>query len=145
VTGNKTQPTNADVDAFLRRIAPEQKRRDAQRLHAIFQDVTGFPAQMWGTAIIGYGSYHYRTAAGREGDWLATGFSPRKAAISVYVMPGYTEFPDIVTRLGKHKRGKSCFYINKLADVDLAVLAELIRAGLDDLGATHEITPEGRL
>lgn len=91
---------------------------------------------MWGEAIVGYGRYHYRYKSGREGDFLATGFAPRKSALSIYIMPGYADFGDILARLGKHKTGKSCLYVNKLADIDLEVLADLIRAGLCDL-ATH--------
>ncbi len=96
---------------------------------------------MWGPSIVGYGRYHYRYKSGREGDFLATGFSPRKAAHSIYIMPGYADFTHILSRLGKHKLGKSCLYVNKLADIDLDVLAELIRAGLDDLEKTWSVDP----
>jgi hypothetical protein len=94
---------------------------------------------MWGPTMVGYGQYHYRYATGREGDFLATGFSPRKANLSIYIMPGYRDYGAILKRLGKHKTGKSCLYINKLADVDAGVLEELIRAGLKDLGETHDV------
>lgn len=97
---------------------------------------------MWGPSIIGYGRYAYRTQSGREGEFLATGFSPRKAAHSIYIMPGYADFGPLLKRLGKHKSGRACLYINKLADVDEGVLAEVIRAGLDDLARLHEIHPE---
>ncbi len=90
---------------------------------------------MWGPTIVGYGQYHYTYDSGRQGDFLATGFSPRKSNLSIYIMPGYADFQTILDRLGKHKIGKSCLYINKLVDVDLDVLAELIRAGLADLAA----------
>jgi len=96
---------------------------------------------MWGASIVGYGRYHYRYKSGREGDFLATGFSPRKTALSVYIMPGYADFGDILSRLGKHKLGKSCLYVNKLADIDLDVLSELIRAGLEDLGRLWPVEP----
>ncbi len=96
---------------------------------------------MWGPSIVGYGRYHYRYKSGREGDFLATGFSPRKAALSIYIMPGYADFGDILSRLGKHKLGKSCLYVNKLADIDLDVLAELIRAGLEDLEKHWPVEP----
>ena len=88
---------------------------------------------MWGPTIIGYGEYHYTYDSGREGDFLATGFSPRKANMVLYIMPGYQEFGEILERLGKHRTGKSCLYVNKLADIDLNVLSELIRTGLRDL------------
>ncbi len=96
---------------------------------------------MWGASMIGYGRYHYRYKSGREGDFLATGFSPRKSALSIFIMPGYADFGDILTRLGKHKLGKSCLYVNKLADIDLDVLSELIRAGLKDLDQHWPVQP----
>ena len=96
---------------------------------------------MWGPSIIGYGRYHYRYKSGREGDFLATGFSPRKANLSIYIMPGYQDYSEILNRLGKHKLGKSCLYVNKLADIDLEVLAELIRAGLQDLDRVWPVQP----
>jgi len=96
---------------------------------------------MWGPTIIGCGQYRYRYDSGREGDFLATGFSPRKANLSIYILPGYGDFGAILDRLGKHRTGKSCLYINKLADIDTDVLAELIRAGLDDPGRRWTITP----
>jgi hypothetical protein len=96
---------------------------------------------MWGPTMIGYGQYHYRYDSGREGDFLATGFSPRKANLSIYILPGYADFGPILSRLGKHRTGKSCLYVNRLADIDLAVLEELIRAGLEDLGRRWPVTP----
>lgn len=133
---NKTQPTEASVEEFLAAVEPERKRADAQALDALFRQTTGFQPRMWGDSILGYGQYHYRYATGREGDFLATGFSPRKANLSIYIMPGYANFGDLMARLGKHKTGRSCLYVNKLADIDTEVLQELIRAGLRDL-ATH--------
>ncbi|MBO9450867.1 DUF1801 domain-containing protein [Tropicibacter sp. R16_0] len=136
MSSNKTQPSDADVAAYLAGVMPASKSADAVRLDQLFRAVTGFQPVMWGEAIVGYGRYHYRYTSGREGDFLATGFAPRKAALSIYIMPGYADFEDILARLGKHKIGKSCLYVNKLADIDLDVLGELIRAGLRDL-ATH--------
>ncbi|WP_300520055.1 DUF1801 domain-containing protein [Aliiroseovarius sp.] len=133
MSANKTQPTTASVQAFLDAVEPERRRADAVVLDRLFRDVTGFAPVMWGASIVGYGAYHCVYASGREGDFLATGFSPRKSALSLYIMPGYQDFGGLLDRLGKHKRGKSCLYINKLADVDLEVLAELIREGLDGL------------
>ncbi len=120
---------------FLDAVAPERRRKDALALDHLFREVTGFTPVMWGPSLVGYGAYHYVYASGREGDFLATGFAPRKSALSLYIMPGYQDFGDLLDRLGKHKHGRSCLYINKLADVDLEVLAELIRAGLDGLGS----------
>lgn len=138
---NKTQPTNASVASYLSGLAPERKRDEARQLDVLFQKVTGFTPVMWGPSIIGYGRYHYRYASGREGAFLATGFAPRKANFSIYIMPGYTDFSDILVGLGKHKTGKSCLYINKLADIDLTVLEELIRAGLKDLDQRWPVEP----
>lgn len=138
---NKTQPTKASVDAFLSSVEPEQKRIDAQHLDQLFQRVTGYQPVMWGTLIIGYGKYHYRYESGREGDFLATGFSPRKANFAVYIMPGYTDFGYILQRLGKFKLGKSCLYFNKLADLDLEVLSTLVKAGLEDLDTRWPVRP----
>ena len=136
MSGNKTQPTDVRVADFLEQVEPGRKRDEARRLDAIFRETTGFAPVMWGPSMIGYGRYHYVYASGREGDFLATGFSPRRSAHSIYILPGYADFSDILGRLGKHKTGKSCLYVTKLADIDEDVLRELIRAGLADL-ATH--------
>lgn len=141
MTQNKTQPTPADVDAFLGAVEPERRREDGRALNALFERVTGWSPVMWGPSMIGYGSYHYRYDSGREGDFLATGFSPRKANLSIYIMPGYADYASLLDRLGKHKMGKSCLYVSKLGDVDLDVLSELIQAGLEDLGRTWPVTP----
>ena len=138
---NKTKPTDQSVAEFIAGVEPARRQDDAITLNALFQDVTGWQPRLWGPSIIGYGQYHYTYASGREGDSLATGFSPRKANMVLYIMPGYADFDDILARLGKFKIGKSCLYINKLADVDLDVIAEIIRAGLDDLGTRWPIEP----
>lgn len=139
---NKTVPTGASVEAFLAGAEPARKAAEARNLDALFRRVTGYAPQMWGPSIIGYGRYHYRYASGREGDFLATGFSPRKAQHTIYIMPGYQDYGAILSRFGKHKLGKSCLYVNKLADIDLDALAELIRAGLKDLNALWPVQPE---
>lgn len=138
---NKTTATDASVAAFLAAVEPEKKRRDAETLDVLFRRVTGYRPRMWGPTIVGYGQYHYRYATGREGDFLATGFSPRKANLSIYIMPGYADFGDLLARLGKHKTGKSCLYVNRLADIDVQVLEELIRAGLRDLETHWPVEP----
>ena len=138
---NKTAPTDQSVQTFIATIEPAAKRDDAQVLDRLFREVTGFQPIMWGPSIIGYGQYHYVYDSGRQGDFLATGFSPRKTRHSIYIMPGYADFGDILARLGKHKMGKSCLYVNKLADIDLDVLAELIRAGLADLNQIWPVQP----
>ena len=138
---NKTAPTDQTVQAFIASVEPAAKQDDARVLDRLFREVTGFQPVMWGPSIIGYGQYHYVYDSGRQGDFLATGFSPRKARHSIYIMPGYADFGDILARLGKHKMGKSCLYVNMLADIDLDVLAELIRAGLADLDKKWPIQP----
>ena len=138
-TENKTKSTDATVEDFLAGVEPEKKREEARVLDQLFRKVTGWQPVMWGPAIIGYGSYHYKYASGREGDMCATGFSPRKAQHSVYVLPGYADFGDYLDRLGKHTIGKSCLYFKKLEDIDLDVLAELIEAGLEDLGQKYPV------
>lgn len=139
MTENKTHATGADVTAFLKAVEHPTRRADGLALDQLFREITRWAPRMWGPSIVGYGAYHYKYATGREGDFLATGFSPRKANLSIYVMPGYANFQPILDRLGKHKMGKSCLYINKLADVDLDVLAELIRAGLKDLNQKYPV------
>ncbi|TNE67563.1 MAG: DUF1801 domain-containing protein [Alphaproteobacteria bacterium] len=124
---NKTRATDASVEAFLAAVTPAAKQADARALDALMQDITGEQARMWGPTIVGYGSYHYRYDSGREGDSCLTGFSPRKAAISVYIMPGFDSYDALLARLGKHKTGASCLYVNKLADIDMDILAELVR------------------
>ena len=141
MTQNKTQPTSQAVTDFLQSVDHPVRRADGIALDQMFRQITGWQPQMWGPSIIGYGQYHYTYDSGREGDFLATGFSPRKANLSVYIMPGYTDFSAILARLGKHKIGKSCLYINKLSDIDMDVLAELVRAGLDDLAQKWPVTP----
>lgn len=129
-------PNASDVSSFLSAVAPERRHREAGVLNALFCEVTGWSPKLWRGGILGYGTYDYSYASGRTGTYLATGFAPRKARLSVYIMPGYTDFGHILAELGKHQIGKSCLYINRLEDVDLTVLKTLVRAGLDDL-ATH--------
>ena len=138
---NKTQPTKQSVDAFLSTVEPEQKRIDAQVLDQLFQRVTRCQPVMWGASIVGYGRYHYRYESGREGDFLATGFSPRKANFAVYIMPGYADFDQILEGLGKFKLGKSCLYFRKLADIDQDALSRLVNAGLEDLNRRWPVKP----
>lgn len=124
----KTKPTDANVSEFLNAIADDQKRADALTLCALFEKVIGVPPKMWGPAIVGFGQYHYKYESGQEGDWFIAGFSPRKANFSLYIMPcmdaGYADF---LSRLGKHKTGKSCLYLTKLQQIDLDVLQEMLR------------------
>ncbi len=130
---NKTQATNVDVRAFLEAVEHPVRRADALALDDMLCRVTGWKPRMWGPTIVGYGEYRYTYDTGREGDFLATGFSPRKANLSLYIMPGYQGFGRLLERLGKHKTGAACLCINKLADVDMGVVEDIVRAGLEDL------------
>lgn len=124
----KTKPTDADVEAFLAGIPDPQKRSDSLVLLDLFRAVTGEQPRMWGSSIVGFGDYHYAYASGREGDWFVTGFSPRKQNLTLYCMGSYEPHAELLARLGKHKLGKGCLYINRLRDVDLGVLRELVAA-----------------
>jgi hypothetical protein len=131
---NKTQITEVDPGAFLASVEPPAKRDDGQVLDALFRRVTGEPPKMWGPTIVGYGTYTYRYDSGRGGTMCRTGFSPRKAKHSLYIMDcgdrdDETAFAPLLARLGKHSRGKACLYVNKLSDIDLGVLEEMIALG----------------
>lgn len=123
----KTKETNESVMDFIGKIDNEKKREDAYQLIDIFNEVTGVPAKMWGTSIIGFGKYHYKYKSGHEGDAPLVGFSPRKAKISLYLAVGDQSRGNILKDFGKHTTGKACVYINKLADIDILVLKELIK------------------
>ena len=131
---NKTQAHGGDVAAFIETVADEKQRADAHAIAAMMARLSGEPAKMWGPSIIGFGRYHYKYDSGREGDMCRAGFSPRKANMSLYLMSGYSDseagakMAALRDRLRKHKTGASCLYINKLADVDMAVLREMIEA-----------------
>ena len=122
----KTRPTADSVRAFIDAVEDEQKRADSHTIAMIMEDITGAAPQMWGPSIVGFGSYHYRYASGREGDFMLTGFSPRKRALTLYIMAGFSAYDALLAKLGKHATGKSCLYIKRLADVDQAVLRELV-------------------
>ena len=128
--GNKTIETEACVEDYLSAIVPEQKQEDCRAICAIMERLTGSPPKMWGGSIVGFGQYHYKYESGREGDAVRTGFAARAQNISIYIMPGYQDFEDELSRLGKHKVGKSCLYLKRLSDVDENVLEEMIAKGL---------------
>jgi len=122
----KTKVNDQPVAAFLDGVADEGRRQDCYTILEMMKKATRAEPKMWGDSIVGFGSYHYTYASGRGGDWLLTGFSPRKQNLTLYIMSGFSGFEELLSRLGKHKTGKGCLYIKKLADVDLAVLQELI-------------------
>ena len=126
MSGNKTKPTGASVDAFLDGLADAQMQADCRAVAAMMAEVTGSEPRLWGSSIVGFGTYHYRYASGREGDFMLAGFAPRKRALTLYIMAGFAEYADLLAHLGKHTTGKSCLYVKRLADVDQAVLRELV-------------------
>jgi hypothetical protein len=126
----KTAPTTASVDDFLAAVPDETRRRDAIAVRDLMRQVTGEPPTMWGDAIVGFGHRHLRYASGRELDWFLVGFSPRKAATTLYLGEGFPEKEQLLARLGRHTVGKGCLYVKRLADVDLDVLTELVRASV---------------
>ncbi|MYL64532.1 DUF1801 domain-containing protein [Bacillus hwajinpoensis] len=129
----KTKETDNSVIEFIESVDHPKKREDGYRLLDLFTETTGYEAKLWGPSIIGFGSYHYKYATGHEGDAPLVGFSPRKAKISLYLAQGEPERENVLQRLGKHKTGKACVYVNKLDDVDLDVLKEMIRQSVDYL------------
>ena len=135
---NKTQPGGASVTAFMAAIEDPRMRADARKVAAMMRQATGKRARLWGRSIVGYGSYHYRYDSGREGDFMITGFSPRKQALTVYIMPGFARFGKLMSKLGKYRTGKSCLYIKRLEDVDETVLEQLIRESVDYMRAHYE-------
>lgn len=122
----KTKKHEGSVLDFLNAVENEQRRTDSLRLLEIMTDVTGEPPAMWGPSIVGFGTYHYVYESGREGDWMLTGFSPRKQSLTLYIMSGFGRFDELLGKLGTFKTGKSCLYVNRLEDVDEAVLREMI-------------------
>ena len=137
MTELKTQPTKASVDAYMKAIEPEQKRKDCQEILETMIKVTGEKPVIWGDSIVGFGTYHYKGASGREGDWFRMGFSSRKANLTVYLNHGFKDNQDLLTKLGKHKLGSGCLYINKLADVDKKVLTDLIKHNHERMKKTY--------
>ncbi|MCU0485814.1 MAG: DUF1801 domain-containing protein [Anaerolineales bacterium] len=127
---NKTRQNDASVSAFLDGVANERRRQDSYVVLALMEKITGLEPKMWGEAIIGFGSQHYRYESGREGDQPLVAFSPRKQSLTLYITMGFNGCQDLLDRLGKHKTSKACLYVNRLADVDLAVLEELIARSL---------------
>ncbi len=142
----KTQPTEVSVDNFLANTCEPQRLIDCQKLVQIMTTMTNQAPQMWGSSIVGFGKYHYVYSSGKEADWLAVGFSPRKANITIYIMTGFGDYMDesdetkeLMSKLGKYKTGKSCLYVKRLEDIDLEVLKQLIRRSLEILKEKYEV------
>lgn len=128
----KTQENDASVEAFIAR-QPGEIAADCRAIIALMRKATGEAPRMWGASIVGFGRYHYKGASGREGEWMLTGFSPRKANLSLYILTGLDKSAALLKKLGKHSTGKGCLYIKRLADVDVKVLEELIEKGVNGL------------
>ena len=136
----KTKKTKASVTAFLDKITDEQRRKDCQTVLDLMKQATGEEPKMWGSSIVGFGTYHYRYASGREGDWPMIAFSPRKTDLTLYIAPGFQKkFESLMAKLGKYKTGVSCLYIKKLDDVEIPVLKKLIAKSVEEV-AKHRVT-----
>ena len=129
----KTQKNDASVEDFLNDVSRERKHEDSFAILELMRDVTGEEPAMWGTSIVGFGSYRYKYASGREGEWFLTGFAPRKRNLTLYIIAGLENYDSLLAELGKYRTGKSCLYINKLEDVDIPTLRELIRQSVTHL------------
>ena len=126
----KTKKNDASVEDFLNAVENPKRREDAFVVLQLMKKITQAEPNMWGPSIIGFGKYRYKYASGREGDWFLSGFSPRKQSLTLYIMSGFRHYDEILSRMGKYKTGKSCIYINKLEDIDMKVLEELITASV---------------
>jgi len=135
----KTRPTKASVTSFLNSIEDSGKRRDAKKVAAMMRRSTGARARMWGSSIVGYGTYSYTNSSNKECEWMLTGYSPRKQALSVYIMPGFSGFKTLMKKLGKHSTGRSCLYIKRLDDVDEKVLEEIIDRSVRQMKSKYDV------
>ncbi len=131
----KTKPTTVSVSDFLEGVDDEERRRDCITVAKIMKKATGSDPKMWGPSIVGFGDHHYKYESGRELDWFLTGFSPRKRELTLYIMPGFDRYDDLMAKLGKYKTGKSCLYIKRLADIDLKVLQTLVETSVRHMQA----------
>ena len=136
---NKTKPTPVTPRAYICALDEGRRKREAEILLPWFETVTGLKGQMWGPTMIGFGRYHYKYDGGREGDFMITGFAPRKAAMTLYIMPGYRDMSETLARLGPHRIGKSCLYLNRLELVDMDVLAEIVTDGVAYMRKNYKI------
>lgn len=127
----KTKRNDGDVRGYLESVTNKRRREDSLVMLELMREITGEPPEMWGSSIVGFGSYHYKYASGREGDWPVIGFAPRKQSLTLYIMPGFDRYEALMAKLGKYKTGKSCLYINKLDDVNLEVLKALIAESVE--------------
>jgi len=138
MTKNKTTQNASPVEDFINAVDNEQKRKDSWDMIALMKKITGSEPKMWGSSLVGFGSYHYKYESGREGDFFITGFSPRKAAFTVYIMPGFSEYADLMEQLGPYKTGKSCLYLKNLDVIDRGILEQIISISVDDMRDRYE-------
>lgn len=139
MTDLKTKKSSASVPEFLKSVEHEQRRNDSFELLEIFEQVTKMPPMLWGDSIVGFGEYHYKSERSKqEGDWPLTGFSPRKSNMTVYIIPGFKNYQDLLSNLGKHKTSVSCLYFNKLENIDIKVLKQIIRRSVSDMKKQYE-------
>lgn len=129
----KTKPTNDSVKEFLNKVPDEGRREDCFAVAKIMEEITGEKPKMWGPSIVGFGTYRYKYASGREGDWPVTAFSPRKKDLTLYMMPGFDKDDEVMKQLGKHSTGKSCLYIKRLSDIHVPTLKKLIKESVKQL------------
>lgn len=134
----KTKKNEASVEDFLNKIEDKAIGNDCKKIIEIMQKATNSEPKMWGGSIVGFGSYHYKYQSGREGDWMLVGFSPRKQNLTLYIMDGFTKYGELMSKLGKHKTGKSCLYIKRLSDIDLHVLQELVLESIKGIQARYK-------
>ena len=134
----KTKPNQSSVLDFLNTVKNEKKRADSFEILDLMREVTGVEPIMWGDSIIGFGTYHYKYASGREADWFLTGFSPRKQSLTLYIMSGFSDYDQLLGQLGKYKTGKSCLYINKLEDINMDILRDLVEQSVGHMVESNE-------
>ena len=140
---NKTVETDTSVEEFINAVDNDQKREDSWELLALMEKITGAPAKMWGSRLVGFGQYHYKYESGREGDFFITGFSPRKTALTVYIMPGFDSYEKQLAKLGPYKTGKSCLYLKKLDAIDRDVLEEIVTDSVAVMRKRYDCIPRG--
>jgi len=138
MTELKTKKNRRSAKAFIDSVQDERKRKDCREVMTMMRKVTGKQPKMWGDAIVGFGSYHYKYASGREGEFFITGLSPRKQNLTIYIMPGFSKYGSLMKKLGKHKTGKSCLYVKTLEDIDRGVLAELVEKSVLHMRQTYK-------
>jgi hypothetical protein len=134
----KTQRNDQSVENFLNAVTDEKRRQDCYTVLKLMKQITRAEPEMWGNSIVGFGSYRFKYASGREGDWPLTGFSPRQQNLTLYILSGFSRYDTLMNKLGKYKTGKSCLYVNKIEDIDLGVLGDLIKSSAEHLAKYYK-------